>query len=94
MIASRLDLPVVPVRLDGLDACSPQTPGLRAGPGRSGWRSARRCVLRGDDYAALARQVEEKVRSLYAPINVFRSKLRLVAQCGTLIAKLRERMSY
>jgi long-chain acyl-CoA synthetase len=63
MIASRLDLPVVPVRLVGLDRVL-----------HTGWRWPVRgpvsvtfgapMRLAGDDYAALARQVEDAVRSL------------------------------
>jgi len=63
MIASRLDLPVVPVRLDGLDCVlHPSWKFVRPGKVRVAFGAPLR--LRGDDYAALARQVEEKVRSL------------------------------
>ncbi len=63
MIASRLAVPVVPVRIDGLDKVLHPT-----------WRMARRGPVRvafgaplhlsGDDYEALTRQVEEAVRRL------------------------------
>jgi long-chain acyl-CoA synthetase len=63
MIGSRLELPVVPVRLDGVDRVL-----------HPSWRMARRgpvmvrfgapIVFQGDDYPALARQLEEAVRRL------------------------------
>ena len=63
MIASRLDVPVVPVRLQGVDRVL-----------HRGWHMARpgkvRVVfgapmrLTGDDYEALAKQVEDAVRTL------------------------------
>ena len=61
MIGARLHVPVVPVRLD--------RPRPGAAPAREDGRSrarprcvsGRRCRLDGDDYAALARQVEEAV---------------------------------
>jgi long-chain acyl-CoA synthetase len=63
MIASRLDLPVVPVRLDGLDhVLHPSWSVVRPGKVRIAFGAPMR--LHGEDYAALARQVEEKVRSL------------------------------
>jgi long-chain acyl-CoA synthetase len=63
MIASRLDLPVVPVRLDGLDrVLHPSWKLVRPGKVRVAFGAPLR--LRGEDYAALAQQVEEKVRSL------------------------------
>jgi long-chain acyl-CoA synthetase len=61
MIASRLDVPVVPVRLDGLDRVLHQS-----------WKFPQRGAarvtflppisLKGNNYAALAREVEEAVR--------------------------------
>ena len=63
MIASRLGVPVVPVRLDGLDAILP-TEAYFVRPGKVRIAFGAPMVLRGDDYAALALQVEEKVRSL------------------------------
>jgi long-chain acyl-CoA synthetase len=63
MIASRLDLPVVPVRLDGVDRVLHLTQRMvRPGKVRVAFGAPMR--LHGDDYAALARQVEEHVRAL------------------------------
>jgi len=63
MIGARLDVPVIPVRLDGVDRILPT--------GSSFARMARVRVafgapitLRGEDYAALAKQVEDAVRAL------------------------------
>jgi len=63
MIGARLDLPVVPVRLEGLDRVLHQS-----------WRMARPGALRvafgapmrlaGDDFARLAAEVEAAVRAL------------------------------
>jgi long-chain acyl-CoA synthetase len=63
MIASRLGIPVVPVRLDGLDRVLP-TNSYLIKPGTVRVAFGAPLSLRGDDYAALALQVEEKVRSL------------------------------
>ena len=63
MIASRLDVPVVPVRLDGLDRVLHPTWHM-ARPGRVRVAFGAPLLLRGEDYAALAQQVEEQVRSL------------------------------
>jgi long-chain acyl-CoA synthetase len=63
MIASRLGVPVVPVRLDGLERVLPRH-------ARFPTRSNARCafgapmLLTGNDYAALAAQVEAAVRAL------------------------------
>jgi long-chain acyl-CoA synthetase len=63
MIASRLGVPVVPIRLDGLDRVLPHH-------ARFPTRSSARCafgapmLLTGNDYAALAAQVETAVRAL------------------------------
>ena len=63
MIASRLGLPVIPVRLDGLDrVLHPTWYFVRPGKVRVAFGAP--LTLHGEDYAALARQVEEKVRSL------------------------------
>jgi long-chain acyl-CoA synthetase len=61
MIGSRLNLPVIPVRLDGVDRVL-----------HSSWKMARRgsvevrfgapIVFQGDDYPSMARQLEEAVR--------------------------------
>jgi long-chain acyl-CoA synthetase len=63
MIGSRLNLPIVPVRLDGVDRVL-----------HSSWRMARRgsvdvrfgapIVFQGDDYPAMALRLEEAVRRL------------------------------
>jgi long-chain acyl-CoA synthetase len=63
MMAARLDLPVVPVRLDGVDRV------LRVGwrmarPGRVSVAFGPPLTLQGEDYAGLARQVEHAVRAL------------------------------
>jgi len=63
MIGARLGIPIVPVRLDGVDKV------LGAGasfarPRRVRIAFGRPMVLAGDDYAALAQQVETAVRSL------------------------------
>ena len=70
MIASRLDVPVVPVRLDGIDRVL-HTTWMLIRPGRVRVAFGAPIRLKGDDYAALARQVEETVRSL-APNNRIR----------------------
>jgi long-chain acyl-CoA synthetase len=63
MIASRLDLPVVPVRIDGADrVLAMGSSWIRPGSVRVAFGAPLR--LRGDDYAALAREVEHKVRTL------------------------------
>ncbi|MGE3512639.1 MAG: 1-acyl-sn-glycerol-3-phosphate acyltransferase, partial [Vicinamibacterales bacterium] len=63
MIAARLNVPVVPVRIEGLDKVLP--PGWRmATPGRVRVAFGHPLTLEGDDFEALARQVEEAVRRL------------------------------
>ena len=63
MIGSRLDVPVVPVRLDGVDRVLHRTWKFpRPGRVRVAFGSPLR--LRGEDYAALAAQVEASVRAL------------------------------
>ena len=63
MIASRLRVPVVPVRLKGLENVLP--PSWRmARPGRVHVAFGKPLHLTGDDYEALARQVEDAVRDL------------------------------
>jgi 1-acyl-sn-glycerol-3-phosphate acyltransferase len=63
MIASRLDMPVVPVRLDGLDRVLHHTWKFPArGPARVSFGAP--ISLKGNDYAALSRNVEEAVRAL------------------------------
>ena len=63
MIATRLDLPVVPVRIDDVDALMP-VGSFFVRPGRVRVAFGAPLRLRGDDYAALAAQVEEAVRRL------------------------------
>ena len=63
MIASRLDVPVVPVRIDGLDRVLHHT-WFMARPGRVRVAFGRPIRLVGDDYEALTRQVEDAVRAL------------------------------
>jgi long-chain acyl-CoA synthetase len=63
MIASRLDVPVVPVRLDGVDRVL-HTTWKFPRPGRVRVTFGAPLRLRGDDYGALAEQVEAAVRSL------------------------------
>src|SRR5205823_4756418 len=63
MIASRLSVPVVPVRIDGLDKVL--HPSWRmAKPGRVRVAFGAPLRLAGDDYEALAKQVEEAVKKL------------------------------
>jgi 1-acyl-sn-glycerol-3-phosphate acyltransferase len=63
MIASRLGVPVVPVRVDGLDRVLHATWRM-ARPGRARIAFGAPLRLTGDDYDALARQVEQAVRKL------------------------------
>ncbi len=63
MIASRLDLPVIPIKIEGLDKVlhsSMRWP--RRGPVRIAFGPPMR--LSGDDYPALAKRVEDAVRAL------------------------------
>ena len=63
MIASKLDVPVVPVRIDGLDRVLGK--GARmATPGRVRVAFGEPLRLSGDDYEALALQVETAVKNL------------------------------
>jgi long-chain acyl-CoA synthetase len=63
MIASRLGVPVVPVRIDHVDRLLPVGAHF-VRPGRVRVAFGAPLRLRGDDYAALAGQVEERVKSL------------------------------
>jgi long-chain acyl-CoA synthetase len=63
MIASRLEVPVVPVRIEGLDKVLHHTWHM-ARPGRVRVAFGAPMQLSGDDYEALARQVESAVRAL------------------------------
>ena len=63
MIASRLDVPIVPVRLDGLDRVLHQTWKFPTrGPGRVTFLPP--ISLKGNDYTAIARDVEEAIRAI------------------------------
>ena len=63
MIGARLDVPVVPVGISGLDKVLHQTWKM-AKPGPARIRFGAPMRLQGDDYAALAKQVEDAVRLL------------------------------
>jgi long-chain acyl-CoA synthetase len=63
MMASRLNVPVVPVRLEGLDKVLHRTWRM-ARPGRVRVRFGPALHLEGDDYADLTRRVEEAVRRM------------------------------
>jgi long-chain acyl-CoA synthetase len=63
MIGSRLDLPVVPVRIDGVHQIL-HVKDRMARPGRVRVAFGAPMRLKGDDYAALARRVEDAVRAL------------------------------
>jgi long-chain acyl-CoA synthetase len=63
MIGSRLNLPVVPVRIDGADRVL-HTSWRWPKPGRVSVTFGRPMRLSGDNYAELARQVEQAVRDL------------------------------
>jgi long-chain acyl-CoA synthetase len=63
MLGSKLDVPVVPVKLLGLDKVLHRT-WTMARPGRVVIRFGPALRLHGDDYQALAKQVEEAVRKL------------------------------
>jgi len=63
MIAARLDLPVVPVRLEGLDkVLHPRMRWPRRGPVRVAFGAP--LTLTGEDYPSLAKQVEDAVKGL------------------------------
>jgi long-chain acyl-CoA synthetase len=63
MIGSRLNLPVFPVRIDGVDrVLHPSWKMARRGPVEV--RFGAPIVFQGDDYASMARQLEEAVRRL------------------------------
>lgn len=63
LMASRLGLPVVPVRVEGLDRVLHKTAKWPT-RGKATIRFGAPLLLSGDDYAALARQVERAVRDL------------------------------
>jgi long-chain acyl-CoA synthetase len=63
MLASRLNVPVIPVRLKGLDQVLHPTWRM-ARPGRATVTFGAALRLEGQDYAKLANQVEEAVKAL------------------------------
>ena len=63
MIGARLGVPVVPVRLEGLDRVLHQKAKM-ATPGRVRVVFGAPMHLHGEDYRALAAQVEQAVREL------------------------------
>jgi long-chain acyl-CoA synthetase len=63
MIASKLDVPVIPVRVEGLDKVLHHTWKM-AKPGRARVAFGAPLRLSGDDYEALAKQVEDAVKGL------------------------------
>lgn len=63
MIASRLQVPIVPVRLDGLDRILHQSWRM-ARPGRARVAFGAPLWLEGNDYRALAKRVENTVKTL------------------------------
>ena len=63
MIGARLDIPVIPVKLDGVDRILEKGSSF-ARIGRVRVAFGAPLALRGDDYTALARQVEDAVRAL------------------------------
>jgi long-chain acyl-CoA synthetase len=63
MMASRLDVPVVPVRLDGVDRIL-HMKWKMAKPGHVRVAFGAPMRVRGEDYAALAADVERRVKSL------------------------------
>ena len=63
MMAARLDVPVIPVRLEGIDRVLHQSWKM-AKPGRVTVTFGAPLRLRGDDYVALTARVEEAVRKL------------------------------
>jgi hypothetical protein len=63
MIASRLNVPVVPVRIDGLDKVLHPSWKM-ARPGRIRIAFGQPLHLAGEDYEALAKRVESAVRVL------------------------------
>jgi long-chain acyl-CoA synthetase len=63
MLASKLNVPVIPVRLVGLDRILHQSAKM-ATPGRAIVRFGSPLYLAGDDYAALTEQIEKAVQAL------------------------------
>ena len=67
MIASRLGLPVIPVRIEGLDRILHQHWSFPK-RGRASVTFGPAMSLKGNDYAALATRVEDAVRALAPPV--------------------------
>ena len=63
MIGSKLEVPVVPVRVEGLDRILHHTWKM-ARPGRARVAFGKPMQLAGENYEALAKQVEDAVRRL------------------------------
>ena len=63
MIASRLDVPVVPVRLEGLDHVLHHSWKFPTARARAESAFLPPMSLKGNDYAAIGREVEEAVRN-------------------------------
>jgi long-chain acyl-CoA synthetase len=63
MLAARLHVPVVPVRLEGLERVLHKS-AKYATPGKVRVKFGPALSLAGDDYAALAKKIEDAVRSL------------------------------
>jgi long-chain acyl-CoA synthetase len=63
MLASRLHLPVVPVRLEGLERVLHKSAKFPT-PGRARVKFGPPLKLQGDDYTGLAKQIEDAVRAL------------------------------
>jgi 1-acyl-sn-glycerol-3-phosphate acyltransferase len=63
MIGARLDLPIVPVRIDGVDRILHRHSRVPR-PGTVSVHFGAPLRLTGDNYAALARQVEDAVTRL------------------------------
>ncbi len=63
MLASRLHLPVIPVRLEGLERVLHKSAKFPT-PGRARVKFGPPLQLQGDDYTAIAKQIEAAVRAL------------------------------
>ena len=63
MIASRLELPVVPIRIKGLERVLHRSAKFPR-PGRVTVAIGEPISLRGESYAALAREVEQALKAL------------------------------
>jgi long-chain acyl-CoA synthetase len=68
MLASRLRIPVVPVRLEGLERVLHKSAKF-ATPGRARVIFGKPVGVEGGDYAAVAKQIEDAVRGLHAAVE-------------------------